>query len=447
MRRRGGKQTVEALESNVFAARADRKSAVNPSQPPRARQAAFAFIFVTVLLDMLSFGMIIPTFPHLIASFVNNDIAQATVWHGLLMTAFMGMQFVFSPVQGALSDHFGRRPVILASNLGLGLDFILMAVANTFPLLAIGRVLSGITSASISTANAYIADVTPPEKRAPAFGKLGIAFGLGFVVGPAIGSLLSIVDARAPFWFAAVLSLLNFCYGLFVLPESLPPERRAAFDWKRANPIGALALLKRYPQVYALAFVMFLISLAHVVYPSTFVLYADFRFGWGPDMVGYTLSGVGVLAIIVQGGLIKRIIGWLGERGAMLFGLACGTAGFLLYGLVSNGYLFWCVMPLAALWGVATPAAQSVMTRQVDPHEQGRLQGAITSLGSVAGIIGPSVFTRVLEHAASTPKSMLSGATFYLAGAMVALGFLIAYFKTRHVPAMMQQSNTAGEVA
>jgi DHA1 family tetracycline resistance protein-like MFS transporter len=411
------------------------------------RQAAFAFIFVTVLLDMLAFGMIIPTFPHLIASFVGGDLARATVWHGLLMTAFMLMQFVFSPVQGALSDHFGRRPVVLASNLGLGLDFILMAVANTLPLLAIGRVLSGVTSASISTANAYVADVTPPEKRAGAFGKLGMAFGIGFVVGPAIGSLLSIIDARAPFWFAATLSLVNFVYGLTVLPESLPPERRAKFDWKRANPIGSLALLRRYPQVFGLAFVMFLISLAHVVYPSTFVLYADFRFGWGAEMVGYTLSGVGVLAIVVQGGLIKRIIGWLGERGALLFGLGCGTAGFALYGLVPNGYLFWSVMPLAALWGVATPAAQSLMTRQVDPHEQGRLQGAIASLGSVAGIIGPSLFTRVFSHAASQPVSLLSGATFYLASAMVGLGLLVAYFKTRHVPPMAQQTAPASEIA
>lgn len=402
------------------------------SPAPRARQAAFAFIFVTVLLDMLAFGMIIPTFPHLVASFVGGDIAQATVWHGLLMTAFMLMQFVFSPVQGALSDHFGRRPVILASNLGLGLDFILMAVANTLPLLAIGRVLSGITSASISTANAYVADVTPPAQRAAAFGKLGVAFGLGFVVGPAIGSLLSVIDPRAPFWFAATLSLINFCYGLFVLPESLPAERRAKFDLKRANPVGALLLLARYPQVLGLAFVMFLISLAHVVYPSTFVLYADFRFGWGAEMVGWTLSGVGVLAIIVQGGLIKKIIGWLGERRALLFGLGCGTLGFLLYGLVPNGYLFWAVMPIAALWGVATPAAQAIMTHQVDPHEQGRLQGAIASLGSVAGIIGPSLFTRVFSEVARSPVSLFSGATFYLAGGMVGLGLLVAYFKTRH---------------
>jgi DHA1 family tetracycline resistance protein-like MFS transporter len=418
-----------------------------PAPSAHRRQAAFAFIFVTVLLDMLAFGLIIPGFPHLIASFVGGNIAQATVWHGLFMTAFMLMQFVFSPVQGALSDHFGRRPVILASNLGLGLDFILMAVANTLPLLFIGRVLSGVTSASFSTANAYVADVTPPEKRAHAFGLLGMAFGIGFVVAPAIGGLLSAVHPRLPFAFAAGLSLANFCYGLFVLPESLPPEKRARFDWKRANPIGALALLARYPQVLGLAFVLFLMSLAHIVYPSTFVLYADFRFGWGPDMVGYTLAAVGALAIVVQGGLIRRIVGWIGERRAMLFGLACGALGFLLYGLVPNGHWFWAVMPIAALWGVATPAAQSIITRQVDPHEQGRLQGAITSLGSVAGIIGPTLFTRVFSSVAQSPVSLLSGATFYLAGAMVGLGFVVAYFKTRHVPPMVQAAVAETEPA
>ena len=411
------------------------------------RKAAVAFIFVTMMLDTLAFGLIIPGFPHLIAGFVDNDVARATLWHGMFMTAFMLMQFVFSPVQGALSDHFGRRPIILLSNLGLGLDFILMAVINTLPLLFIGRILSGITSASFSTANAYIADVTPPEKRAQAFGLMGVAFGVGFVIAPALGGVLSDWHPRLPFVFAAALSLMNFCYGLFVLPESLPKDRRAPFQWRRANPVGSLLLLRRYPQVLGLVMVLFLMQLAHIVYPSTFVLYADYRFGWGAKMVGYTLAIVGVLSAIVQGGLIKKIIAMEGERRTLLLGLLCGTAGFVLYGLAPTGYWFWAAMPIAAFWGISQPAAQAIMTRQVDPHEQGRLQGAVTSLASLAGIFGPTLFTRVLAWESHSEVTLWSGATFFLAASLLGLAFVIAYFKTRHLPPMAQAVAPATEPA
>jgi len=409
-----------------------------------ARRATLIFIFVTVLLDVLAFGLIIPGFPHLIAGFYGGDIAVATVWHGTLMTVFMATQFISSPIQGALSDHFGRRPIILLSNLGLAADFALMALANSFPVLIIGRILSGVTSASFSTANAYIADVTPPEKRAQSFGMLGVAFGIGFVIAPAIGGFLSEIHPRLPFWFAAGLGLVNFCYGLFVLPESLPVEKRAAFDWRRANPVGSLQLLTRYPQVFALAIVLFLMQLAHLVYPSTFVLYADYRFGWGEKMVGYTLAGVGILAAIVQGGLVKKIIAWLGERRAMLFGLMCGTMGFFLYGLAPNGISFWAVAPIAALWGVAGPAAQAIITREVDPHEQGRLQGAISSLTSVAGLFAPILFTQVFASVSHQTPSIWSGATFFLASAMVGAGLVIACFKTQHYsPAVQMEASTS----
>ena len=400
-----------------------------------ARRAALAFIFITVLLDILAFGMIIPVLPHLLASFLEGDLARTAIVHGLFASSFMVMQFIFSPVQGALSDRYGRRPIILLSNLGLGLDFLLMAVAQTLPLLFIGRVLSGITSASFSTANAYIADVTPPEKRAAAYGKLGMAFGLGFVLAPAVGGMLGEANPRLPFWIAAGLSLANFCYGYFVLPESLPPERRAPFSWKRANPIASLAFLAHHPEVFALAGVMFLIGLAHIVYPSTFVLYADYRFGWGAQMVGYTLAGVGVLSIIVQGGLIKRFIAAFGERRTLLMGLAFGAAGFILYGFAPTGAWFWAVMPIAALWGIATPAAQALMTRQVSPSEQGRLQGSIVSLSSVAGIIAPSIFTRAFsdaaEHGANNPWV---GVTFWIAGLMLLIALWLAWRATRSDP-------------
>ena len=397
-----------------------------------ARKAALAFIFFTVLLDILAFGLIIPVLPHLIKQFVGGDIAQATVWHGLFATTFMTMQFFCSPIQGALSDHFGRRPIILLSNFGLGVDFLIMAVAGGLPLLFIGRLLSGITAASFSTANAYIADVTAPEKRAAAFGKLGMAFGLGFTLAPVFGAWLGAINLRLPFYAAASLSLANFCYGYFVLPESLPPERRDRFTWKRANPLGSLKLLRSHPELFGLATAAFLMALAHLVYPTTFVLYADYRFGWDLKMVGWTLLFVGVLSIIVQGGLVGKIVALLGERGSMLFGMACGTLGFALYGLAPTGVWFWAAMPIAALWGVASPASQAIMTRHVSPQEQGRLQGAIGSLGSIAGILGPTLFTRTFATVVNAQlHGVWAGVTFMLASALVGLAGLVAWRATR----------------
>jgi DHA1 family tetracycline resistance protein-like MFS transporter len=408
----------------------------NATSSTSPRRAALVFIFITVLIDIMAFGLIIPVLPHLIENFLAGNVSRAAVWYGWFSTAYMAMQFFFTPVQGALSDRFGRRPLILASNLGLGLDFLLMAMVNTLPLLFIGRIISGITAASFSTANAYVADVTPPEKRAQSFGMLGMAFGIGFIIAPAIGGFLGEINLRLPFWAAVVMCLTNFVYGVFVLPESLPPEKRTPkFDWAHANPFGALKLLRRYPQVLGLIGVLFLMALAHMVYPTTFVLYADYRFGWGPQMVGYTLAAVGVLAAIVQGGLIKKIVGALGERRALLFGLACGTLGFALYGFAPNGYWFWAAMPIAALWGVAGPAAQAMMTHQVDPREQGRLQGAVASVSSIAGIIAPTLFTRLF---ASVTQSNLhagwAGATFWLAALMVGAGLVLAWYTSAHLP-------------
>jgi MFS transporter, DHA1 family, tetracycline resistance protein len=402
----------------------------------RVRRAATVFIFVTVLIDVMAFGLIIPVLPHLIENFLGGDVSRAAVWYGFFSTAYMTMQFFFTPVQGALSDRFGRRPVILLSNLGLGLDFLLMALVNTLPLLFIGRIVSGITAASFSTSFAYVADVTPPEKRAASFGMLGMAFGIGFVIAPAIGGFLGAIDLRLPFWVAVAMCLTNFLYGYFVLPESLPPEKRSArFEWAHANPLGSLKLLRRYPQVFGLVGVLFLIALAHMVYPTTFVLYADYRFGWGPQMVGYTLALVGVLSIIVQGGLIKKIVGALGERNALLFGLACGVLGFMLYALAPTGYWFWAAMPVAALWGIANPAAQALVSHQVDPREQGRLQGAIASLSAIAGIIAPTLFTRLLALVTDAHEhGIWAGAIFMLAAAMLAAGLLLAWYSSAKLP-------------
>ena len=328
---------------------------------PGPRKAAFAFIFVTVLLDMLALGMIIPVLPALVVGLQGGDTVSAARIYGLFGVAWAAMQFVFSPIAGALSDRFGRRPVIISSNIGLGLDYILMAVAPTLGWLFLGRVVSGITSASISTAHAYVADVLPPERRPHAFGILGAAFGIGFVLGPALGGVLGAEDPRLPFWVAAVLSLANACYGLLVLPESLSLERRSRFAWVKANPAGSLRLLRSHPQLLGLAGASFLGMFAHYVLPSTMVLYAMYRYGWNERDVGLALAAIGVSSIIVQAGLVRVVVRRFGERRAALTGLAFGSLGFLAYGLAPNGALFLAAIPLLALWGLYSPSAMALM--------------------------------------------------------------------------------------
>lgn len=383
------------------------------------RKAALIFIFITVALDILAIGLIIPVLPPLIAGFFPTA-AEGAAMYGWFVTLFALMQFLASPVLGALSDRFGRRKVILLSNLGLGLDYIFMAVAQTLPLLLIGRLIGGITSASVATANAYIADVTPPEKRAASFGMLGAAFGLGFVIGPAAGGLLGSIDPRLPFWVAAGLSLTNFLYGLLVLPESLPEGRHHRFEWRRANPVGALMWLWRFPQVFGLAGVSFLSVLAHTVFPAIFVLYATHRYEWSASDIGFTLAFVGILSAIVQAGLVRRIVPWLGERRALLLGLSFGAVGFIGYGWAPSGIWLWTVMPLLSMWGLANPALQALMTRQIDPTEQGRLQGALASLAAIAGIIGPYAFSHVYAAGIDPTRNYeLPGAAFFLASLLL----------------------------
>jgi DHA1 family tetracycline resistance protein-like MFS transporter len=400
--------------------------------------AAFAFIFVTVMLDMLAFGIIIPVLPHLVVQLIGGSIAQAAVWTSGFATLYMLMQFIFSPVQGTLSDRFGRRTVILISSLGLGIDFMVMAITPVLWLLLIGRGVSGICAASFSTANAYIADIVPKEKRAAAFGAMGAAFGIGFIVGPALGGFLGHYSVRLPFWVAAVLSLLNFCYGFFVLPESLPPERRTKrFDWSHANPFGALVLLRRYPQVFALATVFFLINLAQFSLNSTYVLYTDYRYGWGPQAVGYTLAFVGLCSGLVQAVLVRQLMPKLGERKLIMIGLPLCVVGYLFFGLSSVGWLFLVGIPFLCLGGLAGPPAQALMTQQVDPHEQGRLQGALTSLASLAGVFGPAVFANLFALFISDHAPMhLPGISFVLAALLLVGAAIIAAYAIQHVQAV-----------
>jgi DHA1 family tetracycline resistance protein-like MFS transporter len=403
--------------------------------PPRARRAALVFIFIVVLIDVLAFGLIIPVLPHLIENFAGGETAHAAYWMAVFGFVFAAIQFVTSPIQGALSDRFGRRPVILLSCLGLGLDFIFMALAGTLPWLLVGRVISGITSASFTTANAYVADVVPADQRAKSYGMIGAAFGVGFIVGPMIGGWLGEINLRLPFWFAAGLALTNFLYGWFVLPESLPPEKRSArFDWAHANPLGSLVLLKRYPQVFGLAAVVFLANLAHYVYPSIFVLFADYRFGWGPKEVGWVLALVGVFSVIVNVVLVGRAVKWFGERRTLLLGLACGVIGFMVYGLADIGWVFLVGLPISALWALAAPATQALITREVGPEVQGRIQGALMSLVSMAGIVGPALFAGSFGYfiGAGAPLH-LPGAPWYLAALLLGGAVAIAWWKAPRV--------------
>jgi DHA1 family tetracycline resistance protein-like MFS transporter len=401
-----------------------------PSEP--RRKAALTFIFVTVLIDMLAFGMIIPVLPMLVQNFVGGNAARAAEMYGLFGTAWALMQFIFSPVQGSLSDHFGRRTVILVSCAGLGLDFILMALAPNLWWLLVGRVISGITAASFSTAGAYISDVTPPEKRAASFGLIGVAFGTGFILGPALGGLLGAISPRLPFWASAGMALANVCWGLFVLPESLPKDRRVPFAWKNANPLGALKLLRSHPMLTGLAGSYFLLNLAHVVLPSTTVLYMHYRYNWDTRAVGLLLAGVGISSLIVQGFLVKPMVRWLRERRAVALGLTFGAAGFAIYGLAPTGPIFWIGVPVMALWGIATPSLQTIMTRLVDATEQGRLQGALASLVGLASLFGPTMFTQTFASFISTHADLgLPGAPFLLAALLVFVSMLLAWRTTQ----------------
>jgi DHA1 family tetracycline resistance protein-like MFS transporter len=391
------------------------------------RGAAVAFIFVTILLDTLALGVVIPVLPKLIESFVNNDTANAARIFGLFGTAWALMQFFFSPILGGLSDRFGRRPVVLLSNFGLALDYVLMALAPSLTWLFVGRVISGITSASISTAFAYITDVTPAEKRAAVFGKIGAAFGAGFILGPALGGLLGGMDPRLPFWVAAGLSFANTFYGLLILPESLPRNRRSPFRWKSANPLGSLHLLRSNDVLAGLSVVNFFAQLAHVVLPSTFVLYATYRYGWDAKTVGLTLAMVGICAMAVQGLGIGPIVKRLGERRALLLGLGCGAAGFLIFAVAPTGPLSWLGIPVMALWGVAGAAIQALMTQLVRPDQQGQLQGATSSVQSASQLVGPFLFTLTFAYFIGPQAPLkLPGAPFFLASALLLLALVIA---------------------
>ena len=392
------------------------------------RRAALAFIFVTVLLDILALGVIIPVLPHLIQDFVAGDAARAAEYIGLFGTSWAIMQFFASPIIGALSDRFGRRPVILLSNLGLGLDYIVMALAPSLWWLLLGRLISGVTSASIASSYAYVADVSAPEKRAGAFGLLGAAFGLGFVLGPALGGVLAEIAPRLPFWVAACLSLTNFLYGAFVLPESLPSDKRMAFNWRRANPLGSLKLLRRHRELLGIAGVYFLSNLAHAALPSVFVIATAYRYGWSAADVGYVLAAVGICSMIAQAGLVRPIVARLGEARTLLISLSAGIVAFALYGIAPTGLLFLIGIPIMSIWGMTGPASQGLMSRHVGVDEQGQLQGAAASLRSLTDILGPGLFTLAFAHFIRPAAPIhLPGAPFFLSALLLAAALALTW--------------------
>lgn len=395
--------------------------------PAAPRKAAIAFILVTAALDIIAMGIVIPVLPILIEQFVGSS-ARAGLLNGVFVALWALMQFIASPVIGTLSDQVGRRPVILISAAGLAADYVLIALAPNLWWLALGRMLSGVTSASFTTVYAYMADITAPAQRARAYGLIGAAFSAGFVAGPLLGGVLAEWSPRAPFWVASALSGIAFVYGLFILPESLPLARRMAFSWRRANPFGALRLLRSQRELGGLAIINFLLVFAHYVFTTVFVLYAGHRYGWSAWQIGAVLALVGALDMLVQGVLVGPVVKRLGDRATMVFGLFGGAFGIACMGLAPTGWLFAIAMVPNALWGLANPPLMSLMSQRVSQSEQGQLQGANMSVASIAGVLAPLFFGAIYSISAGDDAripfigtALLVAAFVLLAAAMLAL--------------------------
>jgi len=414
-----------------------------------ARKPAIAFVFVTLVLDILGIGLLVPILPKLIAELSGGNVSAASTTFGALAALYSAMQFLCAPLLGSLSDRFGRRPVILCSLLGSGLDYLLMAWAPTLPWFFLARTVSGITGASLTAASAYIADVSPPEKRSQAFGLIGAAFGLGFIAGPALGGVLGHQGLRVPFLFAAGLTLLNWLYGLFVLPESLPVQNRRAFSWSRANPVGSLVALRRFPIVLSLTATFFLLHTAQNGLHSTWVLYTSHRYSWDTKAVGLSLALVGLMAMVVQGGLVRVIIPRLGERRSILIGLGIGICSMTSYGLATQGWMIYAILLVGSLGMISGPAAQGLISRSVPVNEQGAVQGALSSLASLSGIVGPPIGAGLFGYfIGPTAPIYLPGAAFFFGGFLMLGALLLAARAFRKNPsAPAPQMASAGAPA
>ena len=391
------------------------------------KEAALGFIFITLLIDVIGFGIIIPVIPKLIQQLEHCTVSEAARYGGWLMVAYSVMQFVFAPILGNLSDQYGRRPILLFSLLGFGIDYLLTGFSPSIGWLFAGRIIAGITGASFSTASAYIADVSTPEKKAQNFGMIGVAFGLGFIIGPVLGGYLGKIGARVPFYAAAGLALLNWLYGFFVLPESLSKENRRQFSWDRANPVGAFKQLARYPAIAGLATSITLLYIAGFAMQSTWTFFAIEKFNWTEAMVGNSLGFVGLLVAAVQGGLIRIIHPKLGQERSVIVGLLLYTTGFILFGFASQSWMLYAFMIPYALGGISGPALQGIISNHVPATEQGELQGALTGLMSASSIVGPMLMTNIFAYFTGPAAPVqLPGAPFLMGGLLTLIGTILA---------------------
>lgn len=404
----------------------------------KKRQAAMVFIMITLFLDILGIGIVIPVLPELIKQFVGGSASEAARYFGPLAAAYALMQFVFAPILGALSDKFGRRPIILIALFGLAVDYLIQGFAPSIAWLFVGRLLAGIMGASFTAANAYIADISTPENRAQNFGLVGVAFGLGFIFGPALGGVLGEVWIRLPFFVSAGLVLINLIYGYFILPESLAPENRSEFSWAKANPVSSILQLGAYPLVAGLAAAFVFVSLAQRGLETTWVLYTGYRFGWGELTNGLTLALVGVMAVVVQGFLIRPAIKRFGERRAIVMGLSLSVLTFLAYGLASKGWMMLVIIVVGSLSGIAGPAIQGLVAGAVSPSEQGKVQGALTSLTSLTSVFSPILFTTLLfgYFTSEAAPFKLPGAPFFLGSALFLVALLLISRLFKRLPAV-----------
>lgn len=393
------------------------------------KKAAIGFIFITLLIDITGWGIILPVVPKLIKELIHGDISEAAQYGGWLGFAYAITQFIFSPLVGNLSDRYGRRPIILISLFGFAVDYIFLALAPSIGWLFLGRIIAGLTGASISTASAYIADISTDEDRAKNFGMIGAALGLGFIIGPVIGGLLGHYGARIPFYAAAGLCLLNFLYGYFILPESLDQSKCRPFEWKRANPIGSLQFLGKHREISGLVIALILVYIGIHAVQSNWHFFTMYKFGWTERMVGISLGTLGLLLGLVQGVLIRWTTPKLGEQKSIYYGLAFYAIGLLLFSFATEGWMMFAFLIPYSLGGICGPALQSVITKNIPSNEQGELQGALTSLVSATSIIGPPIMTNLFYYFTHDEAPFqFSGAPFFLAFVLMTMGVVIVYF-------------------
>ncbi len=401
-------------------------------------KAALRFIFFTLLIDVTGLGLIIPVIPKLIEQLTGGNVSASSQWGGWLTFAYAIMQFIFAPVLGNLSDKYGRRPILLASLLGFGVDYLFVAFAPTIAWLFVGRLVAGVTGASFTTASAYIADISTPQNRAQNFGLIGAAFGLGFIIGPVVGGLLGSYGTRVPFLVAAALCLLNALYGYFILPESLPKDQRRPFEWRRANPLGSLMHLKKYPGISGLIGSLILIYIAGHAIQSNWTFFTIEKFGWTERLIGISLGAFGLLIALVQGGLIRFVQPRLGNDRSVFVGLAMYTIGLVLFAFASQSWMLFAFMVPYCLGGIAGPALQAIISGHVPPNEQGELQGALTSLISATSIVGPPMMTNLFAYFTKPGAPIhFSGAPFLFAAVLMLSSTVLAYafLKRKPVPA------------